>query len=58
VLLQKLDFTIDELKRLSLNGIEASFLTRAEKQQMTDQFEEEWQSILKTTGKGEELWQN
>jgi len=46
VLLQNLDFTIDELKRLSLNGIEASFLAREEKQRMTDQFEEEWQQLL------------
>ena len=48
VLLQKLDFTIADLKQVSLNGIEASFLTREEKQRVRDQFEEEWDGLSNT----------
>jgi len=46
ILLQKLGFTIDELKQLCLNGVMASFLPQEEKLKMKTQFEEEWQQLL------------
>ncbi|MBI2265304.1 MAG: adenosine deaminase [Armatimonadetes bacterium] len=45
-LAQQLGFTMEDLKRLSLNGISASFLTKAEKEEMRSLFEAEWQEIL------------
>ena len=45
-LVQKLGFTIKDLKRLSLNSIKASFLSEPNKQIMKSRFEKEWQQIL------------
>jgi adenosine deaminase len=47
VLAQQLGFTLDDLKRVSLNGIEASFLPDEEKERMKAQFEHTWQELLK-----------
>lgn len=45
-LAQKLGFTISDLKRLSINGVIASFMPDAKKESMRRQFEEEWQQLL------------
>lgn len=46
VLVKKLDFTINDLKRLSMNGIKASFMSDKDKQLMEYQFEKEWQQLI------------
>jgi adenosine deaminase len=46
VLAQEFGFTADELRRICLYGIEASFLPEEEKQSMRGVFEEEWRQIL------------
>ena len=46
VLAQQLGFTLNDLKRVSLNGIEASFLPDEEKERMKTQFEQTWQELL------------
>ena len=45
-LAEELDFTLDELKGLSMNAIDASFLPDGDKQALRSQFEDEWQSLL------------
>ncbi len=42
VLVQELGFTVSELKRLSLNGINASFMSDENKKLMRSRFEKEW----------------
>ena len=44
-LAQKLGFTAADLKRLSMNGITASFMPDAEKDLMRSEFEREWQEL-------------
>jgi adenosine deaminase len=46
VLAQQLRFTVNELKQLSINGLEASFLSDDDKKAMRVQFETEWQQLL------------
>ena len=46
VLVQKLGFTISDLKRLSLNGIDASFMPDENKKLMRSQFEKEWSAAI------------
>ena len=46
VLAQHLLFTIDELKQLTLNGVEASFLPEIEKEALKNRFLKEWQQLL------------
>jgi adenosine deaminase len=46
VLAKEFKFTANELQRISLNGIAASFLPEAGKQQLQQEFEREWQRIL------------
>ncbi len=46
VLIQEFGFNRDELQRISLNGIEASFLPEEEKRRIREVFEREWQQIL------------
>jgi len=46
VLVEKLGFTINDLKRLSMNGIKASFMSDNDKKLMEDQFEKEWQHLI------------
>ncbi len=46
ILAQKLGFTADELRTLSLNGVEASFLPDDDKVLMRSQFEKEWEQLL------------
>jgi adenosine deaminase len=46
VLAQKLGFTVSDLKRLSLNGIDASFMSDDVKKSMKFQFEKEWTQLL------------
>lgn len=46
VLVQKLGFTISDLKHLSMNGIIASFMPDRDKELMKSQFEKEWQQLL------------
>ncbi len=45
VLLRDLGFTAEELKTLSLNGVDASFLPEAEKSGLRAKFEEEWRAL-------------
>ena len=45
-LVQKLGFTVNDLKRLSMNGIDASFMSVADKKSMKSQFEKEWEHLL------------
>ncbi len=45
VLLRDLGFTAAELKTLSMNGVEASFLPEAEKSGLRAKFEEEWRAL-------------
>lgn len=46
VLAQKLNFTVSDLKRLSINGISASFMSGRNKELMKCQFEKEWEQLL------------
>ncbi len=46
LLMTKLNFTLTELKQLSLNGIDASFLTIEEKNRMKTVFADKWRQIL------------
>jgi adenosine deaminase len=45
-LAQKLGFTVADLKRLSVNGIDASFVSDGDKKSMKSQFEKEWAQLL------------
>jgi len=47
VLLRDLAFTPEDLKTLSLNGVEASFLSDDDKRRLRSRFEEEWEGLLK-----------
>jgi adenosine deaminase len=46
MLSRHLNFTIDELKQLTLNGVDASFLPEKEKGLMKERFVKEWQQLL------------
>jgi adenosine deaminase len=46
VLVQKLGFTMSDLKRLSMNSIDASFMPDEDKERMKSQFEKEWQRLV------------
>lgn len=45
-LIQQLEFTLKDLKQLSMNGLEASFLSDEDKKVMRVQFDTEWQQLL------------
>jgi adenosine deaminase len=45
VLVQKLGFTLSDLKQLSMNGIRASFMPDKAKTVMAAQFEKEWEQL-------------
>lgn len=45
-LVEKLDFSLSELKLLSINAIRASFMSERDKELMKSYFETEWQSLL------------
>jgi len=45
-LVKRLNFTLDDIKKLTLNGIDSSFMLDNEKESMKSQFEEEWQKLL------------
>lgn len=45
-LAQQLGFTLEQLKRVSMNGIEASFMTDEDKEALKAQFEQEWRDLL------------
>lgn len=45
VLAQKLGFTLNDIKCVSANAIEASFMTDQDKKLMKSQFEEEWREL-------------
>ncbi|MEW6456662.1 MAG: adenosine deaminase [Acidobacteriota bacterium] len=47
LLAQKLNFTLEEIKRLIINGIEASFMSSQDKEIMKSQFEKEWEELYK-----------
>lgn len=46
VLAQKLGFSLNKIRRLTLNGIESSFMSGQDKESMTSRFEEQWQRLL------------
>ncbi len=46
LLVQKLGFTLGDIRRLTMNGIEASFLSDKDKESMKSQFDREWQQLL------------
>ena len=46
ILVQELGFSLDDLKRLSMNGIDASFMADGDKKAMKSQFDMEWKQIL------------
>ena len=48
LLIQELGFSLNDLKRLSMNGISASFMPDSAKETMKSQFEIEWGQLLKT----------
>ena len=45
-LVQELDFSLSDLKRLTMNSIEASFMPDSDKELMKSQFEIEWKQLL------------
>jgi adenosine deaminase len=45
-LYNELDFSLKDLKKISMSGIEASFLSNIEKEEMKTIFEKEWNDIL------------
>jgi adenosine deaminase len=47
-LIDGLNFSLDDLKRLSLNAIQASFMKPSEKEQFRSSFENEWDKLCKT----------
>jgi adenosine deaminase len=47
VLVQEFGFTQDELERISLNAIQASFLSHAEKRKLQNEFQEEFTRLSK-----------
>jgi len=50
LLVQKLGFTLEDVKQLTLNGVEASFLPDMDKESLKSQFENEWQQLLDRYG--------
>ena len=46
LMVKKLGFTIADIKQLTLNGINSSFLTDEEKQHMKADFSREWQHLI------------
>ncbi len=45
VLAQKLNFTLEDLRQMTMNGVVASFLSEKEKESIKDQFTREWQQL-------------
>ncbi|MBU7018273.1 MAG: adenosine deaminase [Theionarchaea archaeon] len=45
-LAQNLGFSVDDLKKVSMNGITSSFMADKDKELMKSQFEKEWQHLL------------
>ena len=45
-LVEKFGFTVGDLKRLSMNGVDASFMSDGDKKSMKSQFEKEWEQLL------------
>jgi adenosine deaminase len=45
LLAQKLGFTLRDIRRLTTNGIEASFMSDEDKESMKTQFDKEWQQL-------------
>ena len=46
LLAQKLGFTLEDLRNLTMNGIEASFMSNREKESTKSQFDREWLRLL------------
>jgi len=46
LLAQKLGFTLRDIKRLTMNGVEASFMSDEDKESMISRFEKEWQQLF------------
>lgn len=46
VIAQKLNFTVNDIKQLTMNGIEASFMSEKEKEAMKAQFAREWYQLI------------
>ena len=46
LLVRKLGFTLEDVKQLTLNGVEASFLPDVDKGSLKSQFENEWQRLF------------
>lgn len=47
ILAQKLKFSIQDIRQLTLNGIKASFMSEKEKESMKIQFDREWKQLLR-----------
>ncbi|MFQ5821258.1 MAG: adenosine deaminase [Candidatus Heimdallarchaeota archaeon] len=50
VIAQKLNFTVNDIKQLTMNGIEASFMSEKEKEAMKAQFAREWHQLIDNDG--------
>jgi len=46
ILVHELDFTLNDIKCLIMNGIEASFMSNENKDAMKEQYEREWHQLL------------
>jgi len=46
VIAQKLNFTVNDIRQLTMNGIEASFMSEKEKEAMKAQFAREWHQLI------------
>ena len=46
VLAQQLGFTISDLQHVSLNGIDASFMSEEQKASMRSHFQQQWQQLI------------
>ena len=46
LLAQKLSFTLRDIRHLTMNGIEASFMSDKDKESMENQFDREWHQLL------------
>ncbi len=50
VIAQKLNFTVNDIKQLTMNGIEASFMSENDKETMKAQFAREWHQLRDEKG--------
>jgi adenosine deaminase len=46
VLIQKFGFSLEEIRKINLNSIEASFMTDREKNSMKKFFDKEWEELI------------